>query len=113
MFETPSHESTAELELRHDHWKQSKKPPHEVETAFKAIPQLESLDAQAVEDCSRRWELCLATRSEPSSQSRLSGRFIANLPLHDSGRPLPWAPPITSQEPRLFFPHFDPSARPC
>jgi RNA polymerase primary sigma factor len=32
-------------------------PPTQVEAAFKAIPQLESLDAQAVEDGSRRWEL--------------------------------------------------------
>jgi RNA polymerase primary sigma factor len=32
-------------------------PPKQVETALKAIPQLESLDAQAVEDGSRRWEL--------------------------------------------------------
>lgn len=32
-------------------------PTRQVETALKAIPQLESLDAQAVEDGSRRWEL--------------------------------------------------------
>ncbi len=34
MFDIPSHESTAELELREDHWKQNEEPPYEVEIDF-------------------------------------------------------------------------------